>query len=420
MLVAALCLLHSRSAKSEDGEGWFRYENDFFIAFSNADSRQARKVLEDLEYFRAAALRVPKIELPNDTKKTLVVIPATAEEYSILAENKNSVGFAQPLDGRTAIVFPASGRTDTSKYVLHHEYAHALAHVNSSDYPQWYSEGFAEIASSVVIHKRRKSFYVGEHEGRFWEVMEPLVDWDVLISDQFDAHDFDDVKVTASAYAQFWLLTHFLTLSGSDDYLSRLESYFALVEKGRPSTAAFRDSFGMTANELWEKELREYIHRMPEYRHGFAQSSLDPSFERSPALRSDYVPILTFFKDRASVAQGMGETSIPLSFITGRWDHLRFSEQCTEMLEFSLQDGADILVMDNFYSARNGDKIPAIFRFQHNDDAEIVLRNITRSHYPEISVTPDYRLTVRGEDVLCIDEVSAPMLCERVLHRCDR
>lgn len=419
MLLASLCALWHEPAISADNENWFRYENDFFIAYSNAESHQARKILEDLEYFRAAALRVPDIELPEDALKTLVVIPATDEEYFELAENPASIGFAQPLDGRTAIVFPATSRTDTSKYVLHHEYAHAIAHVNSSNYPQWYSEGFAEIAASVVIHKRRKSFYVGMHEGRFWEVKEPLVDWDVLISDQFDAHAFDDLKITASAYAQFWLLAHFLTLSGSDEYLSKLENYFALIEKGRSSNAAFIESFGMTANELWDSELHQYIDNIPEYRHGFSQSSLDTSFDRSPAIESDYVPILTFFKDRASVARGIDGTSNPLSYIAGRWDHLRFSGQCTEILEFSFAEGADILVVDNFYSAKSGDKIPAFFNLQHTYSTEMVLRNITRSRYPEITVSPDYQLTVRGQDVLCFDVVPAATLCERVLQRCD-
>lgn len=418
--LAALCSLPGQGAWSADDGLWYRYENNYFIAYSNADSRQARKILEDLEYFRAATLRVPGIELPDDTLKTLVLIPATAAEYAQLAENSNSVGFAQPLDGRTAIVFPASGRTDTSKYILHHEYAHALAHVNSGEYPQWYSEGFAEIASSVVIHKRRKSFYVGVHEGRFWEVQEPMVDWDELISDNFDAHEFDDMRMTASAYAQFWLLAHFLTLSGSEEYLNKLEHYFALVEKGQPSTVAFLETFGMTANQLWETELQHYIRDVPEYRHGFARSSLDPSFDRRLAEPSEFRPMMTFFEDRASVSRGMHRTSNPLSLISGRWDRLRISGQCNETLDFYLQDTADVLVVDDFYTGSSGARVPAIFSIRHGYGTELTLHNITSSHYPEITLTPNYQLTVRGSNVLCLDEAPAAILCEQVLHRCER
>ncbi len=419
MLVVLLCLIIAPQSQADD-DGWFRYENDFFIAYSNAGAWQAGKILEDLEYFRAAALRIPNIELPHDTLKTLVLMPATAQEFAFLTESENSVGFAQPLDGRTAIVFPASSRTDKSKYILHHEYAHALAHVNSGEYPQWYSEGFAEIAASVVIHKRRQTFYVGLHEGRYKDTLEPKIDWDELISDQFDAHALNDAYLTASAYAQFWLLAHFLTLSGSREYILSLEHYFMLIEKGEPSTEAFRDAFGMSANELWELELQHYVRNVPEYRHSFARGALDPSFERRPAAASEYTPMLRFFEDRASIGHGIHKTSNPLPVVSGRWDHLRFSNQCSEAFDLTFTDSADVLVMHDFYTSESGQKVPAVFSVRHQYGTEIVLRNITRSRYPNIGVMPNYQLTIRSDDVMCFDEIPSTSLCQRVLHRCNR
>ena len=408
-------------ARGEDVDepDWYRYENDFFIAYSNAPNRQARKILEDLEYFRAAALRVPDIDLPDYARKTLVVMPATEGEYLLLAENENSVGFAQPLENRTAIVFPASSRTEKSKYILHHEYAHALAHVNSKRYPQWYTEGFAEIASSVVIHKRRMSFFVGMHEGRWRDALEPRIDWDELIADDFDAHQLDDVRLTASAYAQYWLLAHFLAMSGSDEYLDKLERYFALIEKGEPSVSAFRLAVGVTANELWELELQDYLWHIPEYRHGFGRSSLDRSFERTHARQAEIQPILKFFTDKAAMARGMDATSNPLSWVTGKWDHLKFTGQCSEILTFRLRNGADVLVMDDFYTSGEGQRVAATFAVRHEYGSELILRNITNLQHPEITLTPDYQLSIRGQDVLCFDEVPARQLCRSVLHRCE-
>lgn len=422
MLACCLAVLPSDRvhAREADAALWYRYENDFFIAYSNARNRSARKILEDLEYFRAAALRVPDIDLPSYARKTLVIIPATEQEYALLAENENSVGFAQPLENRTAIVFPATSRTEKSKYILHHEYAHALAHVNSKAYPQWYTEGFAEIAASVVIHKRRKSFYVGMHEGRWQDALEPKIDWDELIADDFDAHQFDDVNLTASAYAQYWLLAHFLAMSGSDEYLDNLERYFTLVEKGEPSVTAFRDAFGMSVNELWERELQEYLWHIPEYRHGFGKSSLDKTFQRTRARASEIQPILRFFRDKASMARGMDPTSNPLSFLSGRWDHLKFVNQCSEILTLRLRNGADMLVVDDFYTGNGGQQVPALFSIRHEYGSELILRNITNLQYPEVTVTPNYQLTIRGENVLCFDQVPAKQVCERVLHRCEQ
>lgn len=399
---------------------WSRYENDFFIAYSNASTYQARKILEDLEYFRGAALRIPGIELPDDALKTLVIIPATAAEFSALAENSNSVGFAQPLEGRTAIVFPATGRTHTSKYILHHEYAHALAHVNSIEYPQWYSEGFAEIASSVVVHKRRKSFFVGTHEGRFGAATDPKIDWNELISDEFDAHSFADPEISASAYSQYWLLVHFLTLSGSEDYLLKLEKYFALVEDGIESNTAFVQAIGMTPNDLWETKLKDYLNQVPEYRHSFGRNSLDQSFEQRPARHIEYKPILQFFRDRAAVSRGIHQTDNPLAMINGKWDQLSFTNQCNDVLDVRFEQAADRLVIDNFYTSKSKQKVPAIFRVRHGYGTSIRLENVTDTQYAEIDITPNYQLTVRGEDVICLDSIPSEFLCERVLQRCDR
>ena len=419
MFFAAFLSIATAKSAELDASGWSRYENDFFIAYSNASNRQARKILEDLEYFRAAALRVPDIEMPRYADKTLVLIPATEAEYALLAENENAIGFAQPLTNRTAIVFPATSRTERSKYVLHHEYAHALAHGNLSQYPQWYMEGFAEIASSVVIHKRRMSFYVGMHEGRWNEALEPAIDWDELISDDFDAHSFSDVRRTASAYAQFWLIAHYLTMSGSEEKLRSLERYFSLVENGESSVAAFQTVFGMTANEMWDKELKDYLWRIPEYRHSFSQSSIDRSFVRSPASPGEIEPMLRFFTDKASMARGMDATSNPMAFLNGKWDHLKFTDQCTELLTVRLENGADILIMEDFYRADDGQKVAAIFTVNHDYGSELILQNITRQQNPEIAETSNYQLSIRGEDVLCFDEVPARMMCQRVLHRCE-
>lgn len=414
-----LCVAPALPARESAEDSWFRYENAYFLAYSNASKRQARKILEDLEYFRAAVLRAPDLDMPGHAEKTLVVVPATREEFARLAQNQNAIGFAQPLSDRTAIVFPATGRDDKSKYVLHHEYAHALAHGNLSDYPQWYMEGFAEVAASFVVHKRHKSFYVGMHEGRWHEANEPRIDWDELIADDFDAHALDDVRATAGAYAQYWLLAHFLTMSGSREYLDKLERYLFMIENGETSVSAFSQAFGMTANELWKNELRDYLWRVPEYRHGFVESSLDPAFRRTRAEADEIGPMLKFFADKAAMAQGMDPLADPLSLVDGRWDHLKLTGQCTELMTFRLDNGADELVVDDFYVAGDGRRLPAVFSVQHQYGNEMLLRNITRLDEAGIALRPDYQLSVRGENVLCLDEVPSDLLCQRVLQRCE-
>lgn len=82
-LVCLIFAIQAPISAAQETE-WSRYENNFFVAYSNASTYQASKILEDLEHFRAAALLLPGIELPNDALKTLVIIPATIAEFSAL------------------------------------------------------------------------------------------------------------------------------------------------------------------------------------------------------------------------------------------------------------------------------------------------------------------------------------------------
>lgn len=62
----------------------------------------------------------------------------------------------------------------------------------------------------------------------------------------------------------------------------------------------------------------------------------------------------------------------------------------------------------------------AVFKVRHGYSATIILENVTASQFPEIEVTPDYQLTVRGEDVLCLDPIHLKLRYEHALQRCDR
>ncbi|MBT5219323.1 MAG: hypothetical protein HOM16_07540 [Woeseia sp.] len=106
--------------------------------------------------------------------------------------------------------------------------------------------------------------------------------------------------------------------------------------------------------------------------------------------------------------------------IDGKWDQLRFSNQCNDILNLHLEQAADRLIIENFYTSKSKKKVPAVFKVHHDYSATIIIENVTASQSPEIEVTPDYQLTVRGKDALCLDPIHSNLLCERVLQRCDR
>jgi hypothetical protein len=419
MFVAALCLLNSTPAFSADNESWNHYENDFFVAYSNADEESVTNILESLEQFRAAAFQIPSFVIPEGRPKTLVILPATHEEFLTFAYYETMAGFAAVLAGRPTIVLPASDPDLDLRIIVGHEFAHTLLFNDYFNYPSWYAEGFAEIASSIVIDPADNTFSVGARDDHRKKAAKPAIDWNDLIHGAFDAHALGDLNRTASAYAQNWLLVHYLTLNESADYASELNGYFANIINGMPSHAAFPEAFGKTAAEFWQNDLQTYLDQIENRVFSFNPSLLDLDFQTSPAVDYELHPILKFLKDYADVRHGRNAPTDAVPHLPGRWDWFKLESQCSEPMTFRLREDTRILVLESFYSDDLTDPVPALFDITSDDDGALMLANITSDEYPQVKVTSDYKAVMRSKDVMCFDAQPAARDCLRILHRCD-
>ena len=399
---------------------WFRYENNFFIAYSNAPEEKALDILAELEYIRAAAEQTPNFVIPEGRPKTLLLLPATQEEFARFAPYETMAGFAQPLDGGAAIVMPVSGSNRDSRAVIRHEYAHTLLFNEWFSYPQWYAEGFAEIVSGISVNRRRNSFAIGEKPSRYGRRLEPMVAWHELIATDFNAHGLADEKLIQSAYAQDWLLVHFLTLSSHSDHASQLNRYFALLTSGRSSPEAFGEAFGTTADDLWQTELQRYANKVPVVSRDFDPRILDTEFTRADVPQGELQPMLRYFTDKADARRTGGEPMPPITTVPGRWDQLRLNRQCADPLTFALRTGSDVIVIEGFYSADDDHPVPALFAYERTADGVFNLTNITASEFPNVMVTSDFRLSVKGKNVFCFDQEPVGRPCSSIFHRCDR
>lgn len=418
--VAALCLLNSVPAFSADNESWVHYENDFFVAYSNAGEESVTNILESLEQFRAAAFQIPSFVIPEGRPKTLVILPATHEEFLAFAYYDTMAGFAAVLAGRPTIVLPASDRDLDLHVIVGHEFAHTLLFNDYFNYPSWYAEGFAEIASSIVIDPMDNLFSIGARDDHRRKAAKPSIDWNDLIDSSFDAHALGDLKRTASAYAQDWLLVHYLTLNESADYASELNRYFANINNGMPSIAAFPEAFGKTAADFWQSDLQTYLDQIENRVFSFDPSLLDLEFQSSLAIDEELRPILNFLIDHADVRHGRNAPSGPAAHLPGRWDWFRLEDQCSDPMTLRLREDTGILVLESFYSDDDTDPVPALFSIDVDDDGALVLTNVTSHEYPQVMVTSDYRVMMRSENVMCFDAQPAARDCLRILQRCGR
>ena len=176
-----MILLHSATCLAD--APWVRYENRYFVAYSDASEKKARTLLEELETFRAAFLQVGNITTPADAPKAIVLITATKNAFRSVARNPLVAAFATS-DGRTPlIVMPAQGDSEFAQAAIRHEYGHTLLRYKGFDYPAWFQEGFAELVSAMELVDRDKSFRLGRAPLRLKNSGPPVFDWRELLSD---------------------------------------------------------------------------------------------------------------------------------------------------------------------------------------------------------------------------------------------
>ena len=105
---------------AKDAE-WHRYENGYFIAYSDASAKKTRSILEGLEKFRVAASQAANVRVPESAAKTEVLIFDSRKDYFAISPGKNTSAFALSGLGQFRIVMRASGQSETDLQTVRHE-----------------------------------------------------------------------------------------------------------------------------------------------------------------------------------------------------------------------------------------------------------------------------------------------------------
>jgi len=395
---------------------WYRYENDHFVAYSNAPERRTRLLLEELERFRAVFLLVGNVEIPDDAPRTMVILARNQQEFRQFA-GRFTGGFALRGDGQTLIVMPATGERDWATTVIRHEFAHALLRYKGYPYPFWYEEGFAEIMSAVSFPDRGRAFTIGAVPQRAGS-SRPRYDWNDLIADDFNLHAIGNPEVASSAYAQAWLLAHWATFGDETRNAAKLQQYFNLVQAQVPSLEAFSRSFGATPAELWAGPLQEYSRRVPAFQFGFDTTTLDTGFDRTPADPAEYEPVLEHLRIRHLV-RGTRMVREPLSRLSGAWGTVPLvwhdavsGKHCEQPVMFSVDGDAGLLSTIRHLAADQQQW--QLYRIEIPDRESLLLHPESRSD-GELGQT--LRVQMPERDLLCVLAADGDF-CQSVLQRC--
>lgn len=419
----ALLVAVTATASAAD-DPWYRYENQYFTAYSDASEHSVRGLLEDLEEFRAAFMQISNVVVPAGAPKTIVVMTKTPKEFDRLKIGKNVGGFASTQDGRTVIVMPASGG-DNASTVIRHEYGHALLQYKKFPYPSWYEEGFAEIASAMKLKRGGASFTIGAPPERAQLNGRPVYPWEALFSEDFNPHALTDVRMGSSAYAQAWLMAQWATLGDSTRNSAMLQNYFDLIRSGEPALPAFEAAFGFPAADAWDVELSAYSRRIPAYTFTFRPGLLDREFSRRNADDEEVRPMLAYFERQSVALYRPSAPKDPRAAVDGVWGDLPLTgDACgrrvtvtvngdTATLAVSIpdrpqdEDDAQDLASRRFRLKADADE-PAAFHLEPIDD------DATANDAANSIVA----LALRSADVACLSSGDKPHACRQVLARC--
>ena len=404
-------------------DDWLRYENDFFIAYSRADEDFVREILLELELFRAATLQVFALEPPENAPKTLVIVANSRNEYEGLGGPPGTGGFARREGARTLIVARAKGYlADSRLTIIRHEYAHALLGYDEFDYPQWYEEGFAEMAAVIDIDRDAQTFDIGLPADRYIGRWDGAIDWDELIRDDFNAYNERDGRYVGAAYGQSWLLMHYLSLGDDPENAVRLAQYVADIKRGTASSEAFHKAFGKTAAEMWATEIVGYAERLPYYTLRFRGLTLDRAFDITAATAAELDPLLDTLSLPETGRKAKRLRDLPLGAYDGWWEWPRFSSRCSDMVHIRYAPAGETLTIE--WKQEDGAQ-PAdvdVYSFEHDRGGSLLLTRMAEPGAEAEEESDDlgtFLLSLREGDILCITHVDdRPYECGVPLLRC--
>ena len=248
-LACAALPLEARAA-----ENWWRASSDHFVVYSQGTQDDARKLAISLERLDQAErymrhLKPDERAIATSEKLTIYQFGETAAIGALYGE-PYVAGFFVSRPGNSVAFVPlranrdGGSRVDNSKYdlmpasVLFHEYTHYFMYQHAAAaYPIWYSEGFAELFSTLVIQPR--GFVLGQVPAhRQLNLKYETMSIARLLN---PPKDFGGLTV-GDVYAGGWLMTSYLTFEPSragqlDDYLRRLN-------RGETKLDAAKNAFG--------------------------------------------------------------------------------------------------------------------------------------------------------------------------------
>lgn len=241
---------------------WLRATTAHFVIYDDTTEAKARAEATELERFDTVLRHFHRTEPnPDDAfnKVTIYVVGGT-DAISRLTGSDNIVGFYLPRTSGSVAFTPrisgasASDGDMTAQIVLYHEYAHHFLLGNrAAAYPLWFSEGYAEFASTA--HQIKDRYWLGSPANhRAYSLIEgPAIPSRTLLNPP----ERMDGETLSAFYGRGWLLTHYLMFDAGKR--AQLSDYLNAFNRGEPGELAATKAFGDLGK--LDRALNDYLHQ---------------------------------------------------------------------------------------------------------------------------------------------------------------
>lgn len=255
----ALFSLGSIAAASPAAAAWLRASSPHFLIYSEVGEDKLREQAIDLERFDAMLRLFHNTATSDDApfnKVTVYVVP-NIEVIRRLSRDKGAAGFYVPrATGSVAFTPRSAGSGDVGdlspRIVLSHEYAHHFLLGNYAiAYPAWFSEGYAEFASTAM--KKSGAYWLGMAANhRAYGLMYGT---GLTARQLFDPPARMNDMQREALYGRGWLLTHYALFDKTRR--GQLATFLTLFNKDVPAVDAAERSFGDL--KVLDSDLGRYL-----------------------------------------------------------------------------------------------------------------------------------------------------------------
>ena len=240
---------------------WFRAETDHFIVYADDREAAVRKLATELETFDAVLRRFHTTDAQEgagSNKLTVYVVDNVVAVQKLCGRCPNVYGFYRGRASGSVAFTPrhthAQNANDlNARTVLYHEYAHHFLFGNyASAYPAWFSEGYAEFASTFRQDKDGLTIGAAAQHRAYGLFSGARLPAAVMFDPAGRKLDREQRELV---YGRGWLLTHYIMFN--PERRAQFGRYLVDLNSGTPSLMAATNAFGKLSD--LDRELDRYL-----------------------------------------------------------------------------------------------------------------------------------------------------------------